>query len=893
MNYSTMKCIKLAAILSIAIGLFACSEQKTTEEYIASAKLYRAELNYTAAIIELKNAVKLEPKNPMARFQLGSTYIDYGQPLRAEKELERASALNYQNEQLFVKLAKIKWQLGKYEAVDNLLKKADKFEDETHQAILYYAFLVAINKGDKERAEDHSRQSTSINADNGYAKMGRAWLAYYNNDLVISLQLVAAVLSNSADFYEALNLKGHILQQQANYSTAAQVFEQISVNSPNLLPPMLSQSYNLILSQDFDAAQKVLNHLLKRAIRHPKANYYQSLLSFVQNDFVTAKKHAENALNSEPNYIAARLIAGISAYRNENLEQAYTHLVRVVPHISDDHPVKSLFTHIQLDLGYLEGVVDKVENKSIITRDETSLYLTSIQQMMLEGGIEKSITMMKKVDYLEIDNAKNLAISGAIKLNLSLDDGIEDLEKANLLSDSLPYSQIALMYALVKEGKFDQAIANTKKWQKNNPRAVFGYNMEGVILKEQGKFDQAQKVMEKALEINANNPASLIFFADQAIRKGQQQKAVEHLLALLKYKEDHLIGLKKLGKLYVTMGNSKAAVDLMLSSYQRNEHNLNFFMLYVKALYADSQFLLLTNVLEEKAEFDNLTNGAVYWLLLGNSYQAMKDKEKAIDTFKKWSTKTPGNALASFRLVHALFDNNNYSEAIVVINNVIKKNSDISFKLLKVRAFNNMFDFENAQLTINRLTKEEQELPSVTFEQGKLFYGQKLYKKALFNLEKHYSENPTSLGASLIAESHRQLGQVKQSEDFLSQHLESNRNDNRARIQIAQLQMDSNLPKAIEQYQYLLTLSPNHYLFLNNISYAYMLNKQLDLAEKFADKAVLVAGEQPNVLHTAGIIALKQHKVTKAIQLLEKAAALLTDNELIAKDLALALKQRP
>ena len=893
MVYPTAKCLKLVAIVMIAIGLSACSEQKTTQEYLASAKLHLADLEYTTAIIELKKAARLEPKNALVRFHLGVAYIDYGQLLSAEAELERSLSLSYKGEQLFVKIAKIKWQLSKYDEVEKLLINAEKFKDENYQAILYYALLTAINQGDKEKAEGYSRQSTLINPDNGYAKMGEAWLAYLNNDLVISLNIVAAVLSSNTDLYEALNLKGRILQKQANFIAAAQVFEKLSVNTPSLMEPRLSQSYNLILSEDFDAAQKVLNRLLKRAERHPKANYYQSLLSYVQNDFVKGQKYAENALIVAPNYTAAKLIAGISAYRNNNIEQAHSHLVFVMPYLSDSDPIQNLFTHIQLDLGYLEQVVDKVNTKSPITKYETRLYLTSVKKLILEGGIDKSINMMEKIDYIKMKSADNLMKAGAVKLELALGNGIEDLERANLLNDNLPYSKLMLINVLVKEGKFDQAIENTKKWQKNNPLEVSGYNIEGAILKEQGKFDQAQKVMEKALEIHANNPPSLIFFANEAIRKGEQQQAVEHLLRLLKYKEDHLIGLRKLGKLYVAMDNTAAAVDLMLSSYQRNEHNLNYFIFYVKALYADRQFLLLTNMLEEKAKFENLTNSRVYWLLLGNSYQVMKDKEKAIETFKKWSLKMPSNALASFRLVHALFDNNNYAEAIVVINNVIKKNSDITFKLLKIQAFSSMFDFENAQMTLDLLTKEEKDLPGAIFEQGKLFYGQKRYTKALNNLEKHYIENPTSLGVSMIAESYRQLGEVDKSELFLSQYLEKNSDDNRARIQIAALQMDSNPPKAIEQYQYLLTLSPNHYLFLNNISYSYMLTEQLDLAEKFADKAVLVAGEQPDVLHTAGVIALKQQKVTKAIQLLEKAVDLLKDNELFAKDLALALKQRP
>ena len=90
MGYPTAKCIKLVAIVIFAIGLSACSEQKTTQEYIAASKVYVENLEYDAAIIEIKNAVRQAPKNGEVRYYLAQAYIGQGSYLNAEKELNKA-----------------------------------------------------------------------------------------------------------------------------------------------------------------------------------------------------------------------------------------------------------------------------------------------------------------------------------------------------------------------------------------------------------------------------------------------------------------------------------------------------------------------------------------------------------------------------------------------------------------------------------------------------------------------------------------------------------------------------------------------------------------------------------------------------------------------------------
>ncbi len=75
--------------------LAACGGDETSEQYLSRAKGYIAESDYPSATIELQNALKLDGASAEARWLLGKIYLDTGDILAAEKELQRAQDLGW------------------------------------------------------------------------------------------------------------------------------------------------------------------------------------------------------------------------------------------------------------------------------------------------------------------------------------------------------------------------------------------------------------------------------------------------------------------------------------------------------------------------------------------------------------------------------------------------------------------------------------------------------------------------------------------------------------------------------------------------------------------------------------------------------------------------------
>src|SRR5512140_2620013 len=82
-----------AAVIFLAIGLWGCSrtpEQKAAR-FLASGKAQIAKKDYARAILDLKNAARLQPKHAEPYYQAGLAYLGMGDYRMAYSSLLRAT----------------------------------------------------------------------------------------------------------------------------------------------------------------------------------------------------------------------------------------------------------------------------------------------------------------------------------------------------------------------------------------------------------------------------------------------------------------------------------------------------------------------------------------------------------------------------------------------------------------------------------------------------------------------------------------------------------------------------------------------------------------------------------------------------------------------------------
>ena len=103
------KSLKLLGILfMIILFISGCSNpEKSKVEHFNKGMEYVKKQDWKSAIIELQNAIKIDPKYAEARYQLGLAYSKNGEPNKAVKELIRATDLNPKNSDAQLILARV------------------------------------------------------------------------------------------------------------------------------------------------------------------------------------------------------------------------------------------------------------------------------------------------------------------------------------------------------------------------------------------------------------------------------------------------------------------------------------------------------------------------------------------------------------------------------------------------------------------------------------------------------------------------------------------------------------------------------------------------------------------------------------------------------------------
>lgn len=89
-----MKNILKATVLFTIVFLLASCENKNATDFINEGIAFTEEQKYDEAILSFKEAIKLEPNNPLAHYTLGGMYTFKNMHERAIKEYTKAMELD-------------------------------------------------------------------------------------------------------------------------------------------------------------------------------------------------------------------------------------------------------------------------------------------------------------------------------------------------------------------------------------------------------------------------------------------------------------------------------------------------------------------------------------------------------------------------------------------------------------------------------------------------------------------------------------------------------------------------------------------------------------------------------------------------------------------------------
>jgi len=866
-------------ILSTLYLLFSCTPVKTADEYITSAQNNLKTKDQSSALINLKNAVKQDLKNSKARLLLGKLYLNLGEATSAEKELTKALILGASPIKTLPSLLKTLNILSENEKIIAIAEQYADIDDSEKPALLLYKALAYSNLGNNKRAKTLIEHANEISTNSIYSQLGSAYLNASILNIDGALEQLSNILKVSPTLIEAHLLKGQLYFIKKLYPEAIDSFKTYQKLVPNDLKIRLFLANTYLKSGLYKQANKEVSYLLEKMPEHAFSNQIKGILDYQNGDFKSALSHSEKAIQNGIDTPSNRAIAGLSAFKLKNFEQAYQYLMPTGKLLPPSHPINKVLSMVQMQLGYIDEAGETLSNIDAITSDDIDLLTTASFELLKNGNLKQAVTTLDKVDQLGSLKPIDIMKIGVLKLSMNDLEGVTDLEKAVDIDPDLPMAKMMLAAAYIQTNELQKALKLANTWKAKEPEKVDGYNLSAKIFLIQKNIFKAESELDEALKIDPNNLFSLLYYANKQMVNNQTKTARLTLEHILKIKPDNITALIKYHKVLAELDNKNTAINKIKESYERNQDKIEYTLLYAKVLMVEKNFTQVIEVLDHK-KYISKNTPSIYWQLLAISYQQTKQIDKALATYTSWVGIAPNNRVALLTRISLLDKLKKYPEALKSVKNVLAKiPSDEQFNALLIHYLLLNNQNTTAQAKLNELTKEQRNKPFLQGLQGQLDLISGKYKEALIKLKTAYNAEKTSRNAGFIYSTFMKQNQNKKAYAFLKTHTKEQPNDLISKAFLANMAIIENPETAKKTYIELLKSAPNNITFLNNLAWLELKEKDYTSAKSNIKKALKIAPNHPQIIDTAALIHWGVGSKEKAVKLITEAKRLAPNNK--------------
>lgn len=551
------------SVIGSACLLAACSEKP--DVLLNSAKAYLAKHDNKAAIIQIKNALQVNPNLPDGRFLLGSALLEGGDATGAEAELRKSMELQYSMNAVVPELAKSILAQGKSKVVTDEFSDT-RLEQATAQASLQHTMALAYAmQGQTDKYE--SSLESALQADPGFgpALLERARQLTNKRDFEGAQALIDSVITKSPDSYEAWKLKGDIYgMEQGKADAARDAYQKAVALKPDFLAAQGALIMVLLQQTDFGGASAQLEKMKVLAPNHPQTQYLAALMAYHKKNFKEASEQVQAALKAAPNHAAALQLAGVSELRQNHLPQAQAFLgkaLEVQPTLqmarrslivaylrsgqiakameallpglqqaASDPALAPLAGEVYLRSGNLAKAQEYFAQAS--TQDpqngnkKTSLALVHL----MRGGKENAYEELREISATDTGATADLALISAYL-------GRKDYGKARTAIDTLEKKQATKALPPYLRAQVFVAMHNPTEARAQLERAVLleptffpASAMLAALDLNDGKPADARRRFDALLLKDPKNGQALLALADVAVRTGASNDEVGKLL---------------------------------------------------------------------------------------------------------------------------------------------------------------------------------------------------------------------------------------------------------------------------------------------------------------------------------------------------------------------------
>ena len=540
----------------------------TAADHLARAAELRAKGDAAGSLIELKNALQKEPDNAQARFQIGETYLQEGNLLGAQKELNQA--LNAGLLDATLPLARSYVATQSWDPLSDL-KPADSLPGGVRAEVLALKARGALAGGDRDGAQALIEQAQALDAKSAAVLFSEAVLALGDQKQELAAAAIESALQADPNYADALSLRGDLaagkdqmVEAEADYSRV------INLRPATSAAELLKRGMVRLSLKKLDEARQDADTLKKSAPGHPGVAYLDGLLKLGAGDYVAAQTAFETALSAAPDYLPVIFYLGAVHAAQDHQEQADYYLGTYLQSVPGSLAAARLAAGVKVRRNDLDGATRILEQAAAANPKDAVIH-DLLGRIYASRGDPKGIEMLKEAVALQPDSAalrERLGI--AMLLGGQQEQAQAEIEAAGRLDPNSRQGKYMLVITAMRERDFKRALGEAEALRTAYPDDSTVLNLLGGIHLAMNAPPKAIQAFEEALRVKPDSVAATNNLGQLKAGTGDLEGAIAVYRAGLKHSPGNAAISGRLAGILLSQKKPDEAVQVLSDAVKGN-----------------------------------------------------------------------------------------------------------------------------------------------------------------------------------------------------------------------------------------------------------------------------------------------------------------------------------
>jgi len=805
-----------------------------------------------AAMIQLRNAVQLDPDNLSYRRVLGEVYLRLGDAPSAAKELSRAQDRR-PDDRAEVMLGEALLMQGKAEEVlDAVEISAAEPELRRQEAMLRGSALYQLGRLDDAAAMFGAAAADGFHAP---AELGLARIDLSRRQGEAAQARVDKVLAEQPDNVEALLITATLADQDMRLGDALAALERAKSVAPDDIRVDLANIQLMVRGGRAEDAEALSAELEQARPDQPLVKYARALALASVGRFAEADRALVAIEDRLPPLPDALLMAANIKMNTQQASQAERYLLRYLAMAPGDERVLRALATMHLKNGKPDAAIFALEPHAGTAGPETLRLLASAY--LRQGLTDKAAETFERI-----------ADAGDRRAAREAEASLDLLTGSN--AEAGPDGDRLLKSAdLLRSGDVQGALAIIRQLRTQAPDNALYADLEGRVHARNGDLGKAAEAFRAALEIQPDHANALAALVQITLRT-QDQAAAEQLV------RDHLAtGGPRASILLADLLNRRGAVDEADAILTRTaadhpaELEPRVALLGLQLQRSDRQAVVAT-ANRMTADFPDDARAV---RTAAEAMANVGEETAALDLMARLTAMAPDDAQAFAVRARSMAKLGDTEGGLKLLTGFDERVPGTLPVLAALADLNLMAgDPEKARAAAARMAAHDA-VAAGRIEARILSRSNRL-PEAIALLEKLHKETPNGDLAADIYAARMSARQPAEALKALTDWVAREPMDRRARQLLAGHYLNAgDMVNAEAEYRRLVAAYPNDAIALNNLAWISNQRGGAD-ALALARRAVELAPNAPQVLDTLGVILVNRGEMKEGTEMLRKAAEL-------------------